>query len=44
MIRTARGGWQASAKEKREWTELIASYCKERISLKEKFGWSMYGG
>jgi hypothetical protein len=28
MIRTARGGWQASAKEKREWTELIASYCK----------------
>jgi hypothetical protein len=41
MIRTARGGWQASAKEKREWTELIASYCKGAYQFKGKI-WLEY--
>jgi hypothetical protein len=41
MIRTARGGWQASAKEKREWTELIASYCKGAYQFKGKI-WLKY--
>lgn len=41
MIRTARGGWQASAKEKREWTELIASYCKGAFQFKGKI-WLEY--
>jgi hypothetical protein len=41
MIRTARGGWQASAKEKREWTELIASYCKGASQFKGKI-WLEY--
>lgn len=36
MIRTARCGWQASAKEKREWTELIASYCKGAYQFQGK--------
>ncbi|MBW4546956.1 MAG: DNA (cytosine-5-)-methyltransferase [Symplocastrum torsivum CPER-KK1] len=41
MIRTARGGWQASAKQKREWTELIASYCKEAYQFQGKI-WLEY--
>jgi DNA (cytosine-5)-methyltransferase 1 len=41
MIRTARGGWQASAKEKREWTELIASYCKGAYQFQGKI-WLEY--
>lgn len=41
MIRTARGGWQASAKEKREWTELIASYFKGAYEFKGKI-WLEY--
>ncbi len=41
MIRTARVGWQASAKEKREWTELIASYCKGAYQFKGKI-WLEY--
>jgi hypothetical protein len=41
MIRAARGGWQASAKEKREWTELIASYCKGAYQFKGKI-WLEY--
>ncbi|MEP0754958.1 hypothetical protein NDA03_22335 [Trichocoleus sp. Lan] len=41
MIRTARGGWQASAKEKREWTELITSYCKGAYQFQGKI-WLEY--
>lgn len=41
MIRTARGGWQASAKQKREWTELIASYCKGAYQFQGKI-WLEY--
>jgi DNA (cytosine-5)-methyltransferase 1 len=41
MIRTARGGWQASAKEKREWTELIASSCKGAYQFEGKI-WLEY--
>jgi hypothetical protein len=36
MIRTARSGWQASAQEKLEWTELITSYCKGVYQFKGK--------
>jgi hypothetical protein len=41
MICTARGGWQASAKEKREWTELIASSCKAAYQFQGKI-WLEY--
>jgi hypothetical protein len=41
MIRMDRGGWQASVKEKREWTELIASSCKEAYQFQGKI-WLEY--
>ncbi|MEW5857042.1 MAG: DNA (cytosine-5-)-methyltransferase [Cyanobacteriota bacterium] len=41
MIRKGTGGWQASTKEKREWTELIASYCKGAYQFQGKI-WLEY--